>query len=270
MSFKNNKSKSNVQKIIAVICIVLVIVIWAVVYFATKKDDKPVEETIEVTTEAETTAPETTEEPTTQVSYDYEMKIDLKKVNEYHEKNEDVVGWIYVEDTPIDYPIVKGKDNDEYMFNDWMGEYSHAGSIFEDYRCDIGKNENTLIYGHNMAAGTMFHSLKSYKDEEWGKKHLFIEVATLDKRYLYEAYSVNVLDGLKGAAFEYWNFIDMNEEDYNNFTKAVKDSATVWYGDKGVNNNPAYDDKLLTLQTCETGDDDGMRCCLFAKCLGEF
>lgn len=267
MSFKSNKSKSNIQKIIVIVCIVFVIAIWAIVYFATKDNGEQVQETIEVTTESETTAPETTEEPTTEITYDYEMKIDLDKVNEYHEKNEDVVGWIYVEDTPIDYPILKGEDNDEYLQADWMGEYSHSGCIFEDYRCDLGDNENCLLYGHNMAAGTMFHSIKSYKDEDWGLDHLFVEVSTLTERYLYEVFSVDVVDGLAGASFEYWNYIDMDEEDYNNFIKGIQQNATVWYAGKGVNNTPAYDDKILTLQTCETGDDDGMRCVAFARYL---
>jgi sortase B len=268
MSLKGNMKKAKMQKIIAIVCILLIVIVLVVVILATR--DKKEEITVETTETITTTAPETTEETTTSITYDYEMKIDLEKVNEYHEQNEDVVGWIYIDDTPIDYPIVKGEDNDEYIYSDWMGDYSYSGSIFEDYRCDINKDENTLIYGHNMAAGTMFHSLKSYKDEDWGMDHLFVEVATLDTRYLYEVFSVNVLDGLAGADFEYWNFIGMDEDDYTHFYNAIKKSATVWYAGKGANNDPVFDDRLLTLQTCDTGDDDGIRCVAFAKCLGDF
>lgn len=281
MKYQSKANKAKMQKIIAAVCVLLVIVVWLVVFLATrnpKKEEVPVETTL--TTET-TTAPVTTEETTTtEITYDYTMKIDMEEVKKYHEQNEDVVGWVYIDDTQIDYPIVQGEDNEEYLHADWMGEYSYSGCIFQDYRSNMQDSENNLIYGHNMAAGTMFHGIKLYKDKDWGKDHLFVEVASLElddekkitgtKRYLYEIFSVNVLDGLEGANFEYWNCIDMDEEDYEGFYKAIEDTTRTWYGDVGVNNIPKFDDKLLTMQTCDTGDDDGVRCVAFAKRLGEF
>lgn len=263
-------SKSAMQKLIAAICVVVVIVVALIVFLATR--NKPEPQTLEeTTTVAETTAPVSeTPEETTETSYDYTMHIDLNKVKEYHDQNPDVVGWIYIDGTTVDYPIVKGETNDDYFHSDWMKEYSYSGSIFEDYRCDIAANPNTLIYGHNMAAGTMFADLKKYQDETWGKDHLFVEVATLDTRYLCEVFSENVLNGNEGADFQYWNYIQMEEEDFNNFFTNIKDTSGVWYENDGVNNIPVYGDKVVTLQTCETGDNDGIRCVVFAKILGAY
>ena len=74
------------------------------------------------------------------MTYDYTMHIDMEKVRQHHEKNPDVVGWVYVNDTPIDYPIVQKDDNAYYIDRDWEGNHSSAGSIFET---SVGKINET-------------------------------------------------------------------------------------------------------------------------------
>ena len=262
-------SKANKQKIIAIVVILLVLIIIAVVFLATRNTNKgtpqaEIAESTEAVTESDTAAEET------DFDYDYDMKLDMNKVKEAHDKNPDVKGWVYIDGTNVDYPVVQGKDNDEYMYKDWeTGNSNHEGSIFDDYRSEILECENTLIYGHNMKDGSMFANIKKYKDEDWGKDHLYVELATLDKRYLCEVFSVNVINGLQGADFEYWNYIDMDPTRFSEFMNKIQTSATVWYGDDGVNAIPEYGDKVLTLQTCENGTDDGMRCDAFAKELCE-
>ncbi len=215
-------------------------------------------------TEPTTEPTEPTTEPIT-----YEMQIDLQTVKDHNAANADVIGWVYIQDTPINYPIVQAKDNYYYMDKNWKGQYSFSGSIFADWRCRIDRSENSLLYGHNMGNGTMFHAVKYYKDAEWGNEHLYFEVATLEKRFLYKAVSVNVIYGEEGADFTYWNCVEMNKREYEEFIQNIYDTSTVWYGD--TEQLPEFGkDRMIALQTCNSGASDGMRCVLFAQCLGEY
>lgn len=216
----------------------------------------------------ETAPPTEATEPTTE-PITYEMQIDLQKINNYHAENKDVIGWIYIPDTVVNYPIVQSYDNVYYMDRNWKGEYSYSGSIFADWRCLIDDSENSLLYGHNMGNGSMFHAVKYYKDQEWGAEHPYFEVATLDKRFLYKVLSVNVLNGLEGADFEYWNCVNLNGREYEEFITNIRNSSEVWYGhDEHL---PKYGkDRIITLQTCNSGAGDGIRCVLFAQCIGEY
>ncbi len=197
----------------------------------------------------------------------YEMKLDISKAQSYHTINEDVVGWVYIDDTVINYPVVQSDDNSYYMERNWQKQYSYSGSIFQDYACDLATTENTLLYGHNMGNGTMFHAIKNYKVEDWGLEHPYVEVSNLETRYLYKVISVNVLYGDYGAAFEYWNCKAMSSAAYTTFVQQIYDTSLVWYGGDTL---PEYGDEILTLQTCNSGAADGMRCVLFAVRVGEF
>lgn len=202
-----------------------------------------------------------TEEP-------YEMSIDMARVASHHSANPDVIGWVRIKDTVINYPIMQDADNTFYIDHNWQGAPSFSGSIFADYRCSIDTSDNTLVYGHNMGNGTMLHAIKNYKVEDWGRSHPYIEVASLEHRYLYRVLSCNVIYGEQGAKFEYWNGIDMNRTAYRLYYESIERTASVWYGD--VIARPRDNiDRLLTLQTCNSGADNGIRCVVFAQCIGE-
>ncbi len=216
----------------------------------------------------ETSPPTEPTEPTTE-PIDYEMQIDLQRAKDYHAVNKEVIGWVYINDTAVNYPIMQAYDNVFYMNHNWQKQYSYSGSIFADWRCLIDESENSLLYGHNMGNGSMFHAVKYYKDPEWGKEHPYFEVATLEKRFLYKVLSVNVVNGLEGADFEYWNCVNMNRREYAEYVQNIYDTSTVWYGDE--EHLPQYGkDRLIALQTCDSGSGNGIRCVLFAQCLGEF
>lgn len=199
----------------------------------------------------------------------YQFTINLSDVQSHHNSNADVIGWIRIQDTVINYPIMQTNNNNFYTNHNWLGQPTSHGAIFADWRCDLDTSDNSLIYGHNLANGTMLHAIKNYKVEEWGNTHPYIEVASLTHRYLYKVLSVNVLYGERGAEFDYWNYIDLNRTDYNAFYKNLKRSAIVWYGDSS---DPPRDkrDRLIALQTCNSGAHDGMRCIVFAQCIGDF
>jgi len=103
------------------------------------------------------------EEPTNSVDFD-----ELKKINS------NVVGWIVIEDTQVNYPIVQGKDNSYYLNHSFDKSWNSLGSIFMDYRSSNDFSDyNTFIYGHHTKNGSMFGELYKYMDATFYKEHPF-------------------------------------------------------------------------------------------------
>ncbi len=123
-------------------------------------------------------------------------EVDLEALREV---NKDVIGWIYIPDTDVSFPILKGKSNKQYLYQSYKKEYSTAGSIFIDYRCRANfKDKSTVIYGHNMHNGSMFGSLKKYKKESYRNKHPYIYIMKKDgtwNKYEVAAYYQASVDG---------------------------------------------------------------------------
>lgn len=89
-----------------------------------------------------------------------------------HPVGNDVVSWIYIPGTVIDYPLVKGSDNDYYIDHDAYGNESKAGAIFMNWTNNADLNDpKTVIFGHNMRDGSMFSGLHNYESEEYGREH---------------------------------------------------------------------------------------------------
>lgn len=103
--------------------------------------------------------------------------------------NKDVVGWIMVDGTNINYPILKGIDNNYYLKRDINKNISKSGSIFLDYRNDGFLNKNTIVYGHNMKNGTMFSQLKRIYNNEL-ENDIKIKIYTPDNKKVYNVFSV--------------------------------------------------------------------------------
>ncbi|MGN1411586.1 MAG: class B sortase [Oscillospiraceae bacterium] len=217
------------------------------------------QETTVTTVTTTSTTPVTTTEP-----QGYVASITKDKIMKYRNSTENCKGWIYVKDSAIDYPVMQSDDNEFYVTHDWTGKESGSGAIMLDYECTIGKTNNVLMYGHNMADGSMFHAIKSYKDDDWWKSHQYIEVADLEKVYIYQVFSVGVFYGLWDADFTYWlepNKSLATEEDYNYYIDNVMSNQSTSIGIEP----PTYPTKIISLQTCNSGNDDGMRCLAFAK-----
>lgn len=108
-----------------------------------------------------------------------ERKIDFKKLKS---QNQDIAGWIYIRGTTIDYPIVQGKDNEEYLHQDFNKKKSSSGTIFLDNNCKKDfTSDNNIIYGHYMKNGTMFAQLLKFREKSFLKKHNEIMIFTPDR-----------------------------------------------------------------------------------------
>ena len=125
-----------------------------------------------------------TEPPTEPDEEEQTISIDFEQLTA---KYPDVVGWLYCEGTPINYPVMQSDDNDYYLRRLPDGTYNTAGSLFADYRCgDIGETSNYIIYGHNMKNGTMFSSLTKYKSQAYYDEHPVLYLFTPEADYKIE------------------------------------------------------------------------------------
>lgn len=173
-----------------------------------------------------------------------ENPIDFDSLQEI---NPDVIGWLEMEavDT-INYPIVQGEDNDYYLHRTFQRTDNFAGSIFMDYmnKSNFGQR-NTIVYGHNMKNGSMFGSLKDYRDQEVYQKSPYFWIYTPTRIYKYEIFACAEVDKF-GQDYQI-TFRD--KEDFREFIYRAQDQALY---DTGVDVD--YTDTVVTLSTC-TGNE---------------
>lgn len=179
------------------------------------------------------------------------------KVQRLQEENSDIVGWLEIQNTTINYPVLQGKDNEYYMYHNYKKQKSKNGSIFltKDYDWSI-PSSNLLIYGHNMQNGTMFQELLRYKKEEFYKQHPIIRFTTEKEDAEYEIISVfpsRVYYKSEKNVFRYYYFVNAkNEAEYNEFVKNAKKASLY-----DIEATAEYGDPLLTLSTCSYHTEDG-------------
>ena len=98
--------------------------------------------------------------------------------------NPEIIGWIYLKDTVINYPVAQGTDNDKYLHTLWDGSAAGCGTIFADYRTENPFEQmNTILHGHHMKDGTMFKPLKKFKDKSFADEHSTFEIITPTAKY---------------------------------------------------------------------------------------
>lgn len=178
-----------------------------------------------------------TEEQESQIPVSVDVKYDeLKKINE------DFVGWLYYEPLEINYPIVRGNDNDYYTLYTFEKEKNNSGAIFMDFlnRKDYS-DFNTIIYGHNMRNGTMFGSLKKLlNDQEIIEENPYFYIFTEDKAYMYEIFAVYLTTADSGT----YDLIE-SEEQQKEYLDYINQKAS-YRTDKEV----TATDRIATLSTC--------------------
>ena len=157
------------------------------------------------------------------------------------EQNNDIVGWIYCSDTPINYPVVQAEDNDRYLRRDLNRKYLVSGTVFVDYRNGaIGEDANYIVYGHNMKDGSMFSSLAKYKEQSYYNEHLILYYLTPSGDYKIELYAGIVVK--RDASIYVPN---PDEAEFADFLRNAKDKST-FKSDVDITEN----DMLITLSTC--------------------
>ena len=271
MKKDSNKKTKKIHIIIYFLLTVLIVlsVIYIINFFSLKKeavDESNLLNAINIDDEATKTSTEEIlskeveetnqiENPVMEESTEETER--MLKVKKLQEENEDIVGWIEIENTNINYPVLQGTDNEYYMTHNYKKEKSKNGSIFLDsnYNWQISSN-NLLIYGHNLGNGTMFQELLKYEKKSFYEKHPTIRFTTTEEDAEYEIISVfksRVYYKSEKNVFRYYYFINsQSEEEYNQFVKNAKNSSLY-----EIDATATYGNQLITLSTCSYYVQDG-------------
>ena len=211
----------------------------------TKKQENNTEATGDGAAEATTPKEETTTQNLTV----------LPEYAELIQQNPEMVGWISIDDTGINYPVVQ-KDNTYYLTHGFDQSNNTNGSIFMDERCSIvSPTINTIIYGHNMKSGMMFGGLKNYLQAGYLESHKSIQFNTIYEKRTYEIVAVclSEVQYQDEDAYRYYDFItSTSAQDLQDFVENV-DTLAVYGNADGL----TQQDKLLTLSTCNSYTEDG-------------
>lgn len=187
----------------------------------------------------------------------------LEELQAIYEMNNDVIGWIKIEGTNIDYPVMQTpRDSDYYLHTSFYHEYSDEGCIYARASCDVFKPaDNITIYGHNMLNGSMFRHLHKYKEKKFYEDNKYVQFDTLYQRHTYEIIAVFQTSGTYGKGFSYHLFDNAKTaEDFEDFVAQCK--ALSLYD---IPTTAQYGDKLITLSTCDKTALDNGRLVVVAK-----
>ncbi len=173
-----------------------------------------------------------------------ERKIDINKL---YEENKDIVGWLKIDNTTINYPIMQNiNDPNYYLHRDFYKNYSSYGTPYMAKQCNLN-SDNIVIYGHHMKNNKMFGELEKYKSKDFYNNHKIITFTTLEKEYSYEIFAVFKTTVYTKNTFRYYENINFeNKKMYNDFINICKDKSLYQTGIKIKDK-----EKLITLSTCE-------------------
>ena len=189
------------------------------------------------------TQQETASEPEKQASYQ----------NLYWE-NTDMVGWILIEDTNIDYPVMQTVDKPNfYLKRGFDKQYSDYGVPYVQENCDLALSDNCVIYGHHMNNGTMFADLCKYESEDFYQEHKTVRFDTLSGFGEYEVVAVFKTVAYSTQGFKYYHFT--RAESAEDFDAYIVQCKALSLYDTGV--TVEYGDRLITLSTCEYSRKNG-------------
>lgn len=188
---------------------------------------------------------------------DMREEVILPQYRALHDDNADMIGWIRLEGTKINYPVMHTPQEPEYYLHmNFEKTYAYSGLPFLDARCDpCSETQNFIIYAHNMKNGTMFGQLPKFESKSFWKEHPIVEFDSLTEQRKYEVFgafrSHEFAEGEIG--FRYYDYINLSSVSvFQEFVENVK--AASFY-DTGV--TPEYGDQLLTLSTCSYHTDRG-------------
>jgi len=186
------------------------------------------------------------------------LTVDLSSLRE---KNKDIIAWIKVNNTNINYPVVQYRDNDYYLTHDLYKNNNGGGWVFLDYRNNNDfNNKNSIIYAHGRKNKTMFGTLLNILNEDWyqNKDNYVIKTSSINNSYVWQVFSVYKIENTND--YIKTNFIDDSE--YQAFLDLIQERSIY-----NFNTNVSINNKILTLSTCY---DDNYKVVLHAKLIKSY
>ena len=170
--------------------------------------------------------------------------------------NDEAVAWLKIDDTKIDYPVMKSSDDDPeyYLHRDFDRSYSFSGCLFVGQHCDT-ESDVFVIYGHNMNNGSMFGELDYYSDANYASAHQKVILDTMTERREYRVFaaiSTKVYDE-DDEVYKYYNSVgDFEEDGYKSVVNSIQEISQI-----DIGNQPEYPAQLMLLSTCAYHTEDG-------------
>ena len=178
----------------------------------------------------------------------------LEEYSAVYEQNNDFVGWVLIEDTKINYPVMQSsaEEPDFYLKHNFEKQYSEYGVPYLQIDCDLLESDNLIIYGHHMNNDSMFSDLCKYTDVNFYNAHKIIHFDTKYSHGTYEIVAVFSTTANDGG-FKYHQFVDAeNEAAFNGYIAKCKEISLY-----NIETTAQYGDKLITLSTCEYTHNNG-------------
>lgn len=197
---------------------------------------------------------ENMDEPVRRAVEYQEEQARLESYARLKEANSDAIGWIRIEGTEVDYPVMHTPEEpDYYLRRGFDKKYSVYGMIYMDGNCTLDEDSpNYLLYGHHMKNGSMFASIERYSSEDYYKQHPFIEFDTLEETGTYEVVAAFKLAAIRMDEEFAYKLAARTEKDYEALIDYIK--STGFY-DTGI--TAQWPEQLITLTTCEYSQKDG-------------
>lgn len=178
-----------------------------------------------------------------------------EELDELREVNSRIIGWLSLEGTRLDNPVLQAADNEFYLRHNYLDKESRGGSIFMDYRNNLLLDRHTIFYGHVLRNGTMFGNLAKFADQSYAKAHPVFLYETPEKRYELEVF----------AAYEtttdfYYIETDFTDESYAAFLEEIQSRSEIT-----MPVQVRAEDRIVTFSTCTTSVNDGERFVVHAK-----
>ena len=180
----------------------------------------------------------------------------LQKYKTIYNSNENLIGWIKIDDTNIDYPVMQCDDSEHYLSYNFYEEYDKNGCLFMDPECSIvNRSDNLILYGHHMKSGNMFGNLDLYSDYDYYLKHKYIQFDTIYEEGTYEVMYVfrSKIYTEDEIRFKYYQFINANSaEEFDSYMREMSEMSL--YDTKVI---AGFGDSLITLSTCDYQETNG-------------
>lgn len=180
----------------------------------------------------------------------------LDEYKNLYNSNKRLIGWLKIDDTKIDYPVMQTTNNEYFLTHNFNQQSDRNGALFLDKDCDVLEpSTNLIIYGHHMKSGNMFGTLDKYSSEEYYKEHPVIQFDSIYEKGTYEVMYVfrSKIYSEEDVIFKYYQFIDAGSQ--QEFDSNMQEMAAMSLYDTGV--TASYGDHLLTLSTCDYYVNDG-------------
>lgn len=178
----------------------------------------------------------------------------LPELAELYELNTDLVGWLTIPGTNVDYPVVQRPESkDYYLYRDFYGNKDSHGCLYVQENCHVGASDNVVVYGHRMKDQTMLAQLAKYESKDFWKENQYLYFDTLTEHHTYQIIYVFTTTATVGEGFAYHQMVEAADgSEFNGFLVNCAQNSLY---DTGL--SATYGDQLLTLSTCEYSQENG-------------